>query len=98
MAPNGASRSRVARTALNMADIHNNSVRLRPNPMPPNAAKTTRMIMRRQKRTITWVDFNSWVKFGSCAKILILLREIVAVDRLTEHVGVAGRGRDACDG
>ena len=82
--------SSVARTALSIADIHSNAVRLRSKPMPPNAAKTTRTMMRTQKRTITWVDRNSWVKFGSCAKDLILLREIVAADRPEKHVGVGG--------
>jgi hypothetical protein len=39
--------------------------------MLPNAAKTTRMIVRRKKRTSTWLDLSSRGKFGSCAKIRI---------------------------
>jgi len=33
-----------------------------------SVAKKTRMIMRRQKRTITWVDVSCCGRFGSCAK------------------------------
>jgi hypothetical protein len=51
-----------------MMDIPSNAARLLPKPMLPNAAKT-RMIVRRQKRTSTWVDLSSRGKFGSCAKI-----------------------------
>ena len=45
--------------ALKMADIHNSAARLLPKPMLPNAAKITRMIIRRQNRMIIWVDRSS---------------------------------------
>src|ERR1700681_3603598 len=61
-------------TALRMMDIDSNAARLLPKPMLPKAAKITRMIIRRQKRTSTWVDLSSRGKFGSCAKIVKLLR------------------------
>src|SRR6266403_5943574 len=56
-------------TALRIVDIPSNAARLLPKPMLPNAAKTTRMIIRREKRMSTWVDLSSRGKFGSCAKI-----------------------------
>jgi hypothetical protein len=51
-----------------MMAIHNNAARLLPKPMLPNAAKMTRVLVRRQKRTSTWVDLNCRGRFGSCAK------------------------------
>src|ERR1700732_4859340 len=100
-ASSGCSRSKVASTALRMVDIHNSAVRLRPKPMLPKAAKITRTTTRRQKRTITavdfsWVDFSSRVRFGSRAKSEILLREIVAADRLVERARLAAYGGNAC--
>ena len=56
-------------TALRMVDIPSNAARLVPKPMLPNVAKTTRMIIRKQKRTSTWVDLSSCGKLGSCIKI-----------------------------
>jgi hypothetical protein len=52
-----------ASSALRMADIQSSMVRLRPNPMLPNEANTTRMAIRRHKRVMTWIDFASRVKF-----------------------------------
>jgi hypothetical protein len=52
----------------------------------------TRIDIRKQKRTITWVDrwtdFASLVKFmfGNSAKIFSPLRKIVAADRLVERL------------
>jgi hypothetical protein len=54
---------------LRMVDIHSNATRLLPKPMLPNVAKTTRMIIRKQKRTSTWVDLSSCGRFGNCIKI-----------------------------
>jgi hypothetical protein len=34
-----------------------------------NAAKTSRIIVRKQNRASTWADLNSRGRFGSCAKI-----------------------------
>src|ERR1700737_2298108 len=109
-------------TALRMMDIDSNAARLLPKPMLPNAAKITRMLIRRQKRTSTWVDLSSRGRFGSCAKIrnsdggalrgpqgpnagmglsrlrirsFVVLREIVAADRLVERVRVARHNGDA---
>jgi hypothetical protein len=59
----------LAMTPLRTMDIHSNAARLLPKPMLPNAAKITRTIIRRKKRTSTWVNLNSRGKFGSCAKI-----------------------------
>jgi hypothetical protein len=49
-------------------DIHSNAARLLPKPMLPKAAKTAKMLIRRQKRASTWADLNSCGRFGSCAK------------------------------
>jgi hypothetical protein len=59
-------------TAQRMIDIHSNVARPLPKPMLANAAKMTRMTIRRQKRTSTWVDFNSRCRIGCCAKIVKL--------------------------
>src|SRR5260221_13819322 len=93
-------------TALRMIDIPNKAARLLPKPMLPNAAKITRMIVRRRKRATTWVGLNSRGRFGSCAKTRKFRRsfarglaEIVAADRLVERVCVArhgGHAGDAC--
>src|SRR3977135_3419879 len=89
-----------SRPALKMVHTPSNAARLLPKPMLPNAAKITRMIMRRQKRTSTWVDFNSRGRFGTCAKIRSSynrsLAEIIAADRLVERVCVTTHGGDAC--
>src|SRR6266404_7055002 len=92
----------VPMTALRMMDIPSNAARLLPKPMLPSAAKITRMIIHRQKRTSIWVDLSSRGKFGSCANVRKLRRplvrglaEIVAADRLVERVGVARHGGDA---
>src|SRR6202171_5481444 len=99
---NGGSRLMVPMTALRMVDIPSNAARLLPKPMLPNAAKTTRMIIRRQKRTSTWVDLSSRGRFGTCAKVRKLRRplvrglaEIVAAHRLVErsHFMRHGGGR-----
>src|SRR5450432_3002004 len=55
-------------TALRMVDIHSSAARLLPKPMLPNAANSVRMIIRRPKRAITWVDLSCCDRFGSCAK------------------------------
>src|SRR6267142_1365238 len=93
---NGGSRLMVAMTVLRMVDIPSNAARLLPKPMLPNAAKTTRTIIRRQKRMSTWVDLSSRGRFGTCAKVRKLRRplvrglaEIVAADRLVERICVA---------
>jgi hypothetical protein len=52
-----------------MADIHSNAARLLPKPMLANAAKITRIVIRKQKRMITWVDLSCCGRCGSCAKI-----------------------------
>src|SRR5260221_9590782 len=93
-------------TALRMIDIPNKAARLLPKPMLPNAAKITRMIVRRRKRATTWVGLNSRGRFGSCAKTRKFRRsfarglaEIVAADGLVERVCVArhgGHAGDAC--
>src|ERR1700682_3427201 len=92
----------VPMTALRMMDIPSNAARLLPKPMLPNAAKITRMIIRRPKRRSTCVDLTSCGKFGSCAKIRKFRRplvrglaEIVAADRLVERVCVARHGGHA---
>src|SRR5260370_11944090 len=79
-------------TALRMIDIPNKAARLLPKPMLPNAAKITRMIVRRKKRATTWVGLNSRGRFGSCAKtrkfrrsFARALAEIVAADRPAER-------------
>src|SRR5450631_4148660 len=54
-------------TALRMVDIHSSAARLLPKPMLPNAANSVRMIIRRPKRAITWVDLSCCDRFGSCA-------------------------------
>src|SRR5258705_2557512 len=99
---NGGSRLIVPMTALRIADIPSNAARLLPKPMLPNAAKTTRMIIRRQKRMSTWVDLSSRGRFGTCAKVRKLRRplvrgsaEIVAADRLVERVCVPRDRRPA---
>ncbi len=96
----------VPMTALRMIDIPNKAARLLPKPMLPNAAKITRMIVRRKKRATTWVGLNSRGRFGSCAKTRKFRRsfarglaEIVAADGLVERVCVArhgGHAGDAC--
>src|SRR5260370_22261389 len=90
-------------TGLWMIDIPNKAARLLPKPMLPNAAKITRMIVRRKKRATTWVGLNSCGRFGSCAKTRKFRRsfarglaEIVAADRFVERVAVARRGGHAC--
>src|SRR5258708_38731980 len=88
-------------TAPRMMDIHSNAAKLLPNPTLPNAAKITRMLIRRQKRNMTCVDLNSRGRFGSCANwktptIVRGLTEIVAADRLVERVRVAWHNGDAC--
>src|SRR3984893_8174341 len=90
-------------TALRMMDIDSNAARLLPKPMLPNAAKITRMLIRRQKRTSTWVDLSCRGKFGSCAKTrnsdnrpFAALREIVAADRLVERPWGARHHGAAC--
>jgi hypothetical protein len=92
----------VPMTALRMVDIPSNAARLLPKPMLPNAAKTTRMIIRRQKRTSTWVDLSSRGRFGTCAKVRKLRRplvrglaEIVAAHRLVERIHFVRHGGDA---
>src|SRR5258706_14917075 len=89
----------VPMTALRMIDIPNKAARLLPKPMLPNAAKITRMIVRRKKRATTWVGLNSRGRFGSCAKTRKFRRsfarglaEIVAADGLVERVCVARHG------
>ena len=96
----------VPMTALRMIDIPNKAARLLPKPMLPNAAKITRMIVRRKKRATTWVGLNSRGRIGSCAKTRKFRRsfarglaEIVAADGLVERVCVArhgGHAGDAC--
>jgi hypothetical protein len=58
--------------------------------MLPNAAKTAKMLIRRQKRASTWIDLSSCGRFGSCAKFETLvcafytyatLSEVFAVER-----------------
>src|SRR5258708_37496307 len=95
----------VPMTALRMIDIPNKAARLLPKPMLPNAAKITRMIVRRKKRATTWVGLNSRGRFGSCAKtrkfrrsFARALAEIVAADRLVEGGFVARRGGRALGG
>src|SRR5258706_16375722 len=95
----------VPMTALRMIDIPNKAARLLPKPMLPNAAKITRMIVRRKKRATTWVGLNSRGRFGSCAKTRKFRRsfarglaEIVAADGLGERVCVARHGGPAWDG
>src|SRR6202048_4757501 len=90
-------------TALRMMDIDSNAARLLPKPMAPNAAKITRMLIRRQKRTSTWVYLSCRGKCGSCAQTrnsdnrpFAALREIVAADRLVERACVARHHGDAC--
>src|SRR6202035_4357537 len=96
----------VPMTAQRIIDIHINASRLLPKPMLANAAKITRMLTRRKKRTSTWMDFwgdfCSRDRFGSCAKSQNSgiageprLREIVAAERLIERVGVARYGGHA---
>jgi hypothetical protein len=62
-ASNAGSRLIMPTMALRIVDMHNSATRLLPKPKLPNAAKTTRMIIRSQKRMITSG------RFGSCAKI-----------------------------
>ncbi len=38
-------------TPLRIVDIHSNAARLLPKPMLPNAAKITRMIIRRSRKS-----------------------------------------------
>src|ERR1700687_4109410 len=90
-------------TALRVMDIDSTAARLLPKPMLPNAAKIARTLIRRKKRTSTWVDLSSRGRFGSCAKtrnsdnrLFAVLREIVAADRLVERACVARHHGDAC--
>jgi len=88
-------------TAARMADIHSNAARLLAKPMLPSVAKTTRMIIRRPKRNITWIDFDSRERWGDCATTgkPAALSEIVGQNRvvericLTRHEGNAGPAR-----
>src|SRR5450755_1849450 len=64
--PNGGSCLMAPIMALRMVDIHNSAARLAPKPMLPNAANATRMAMRSEKRTSTWVELSCRV-WGSCA-------------------------------
>src|SRR5260370_28876656 len=91
-------------TGLWMIDIPNKAARLLPKPMLPNAAKITRMIVRRKKRATTWVGLNSRGRFGRCAKTRKFRRsfarglaEIVAADGLVERVCGARHGGHAWD-
>src|ERR1035437_831425 len=59
----------VPMTAQRMIDIHSNAARPFVKPMLAKAANTTRMLIRRQKRTSTRVGFSSRDRFGSWAKI-----------------------------
>src|SRR5580692_5913399 len=77
-------------TAQRMMGIHSSAARLLPKPMLANAAKMTRMLIRRKKRASTWVDLSSRDRFRNCAKTgnsgISSSAEIVAADRLVERV------------
>ena len=90
-------------TALRTVDMHSNATRLLPKPMLPSVAKITRMIIRRPKRAITWVDRSCCDKFGNCAKIsnsdggsFAVLREIVGQERIIKCARLARYDGDTC--
>ena len=56
-------------TAQMMIDIQSSAARPLPKLMLAKAAKMARMIIRRKKRTITWVDLISRDRSGSFAKL-----------------------------
>ena len=89
-------------TAQRTIDIHSSAARPLAKPTLANAAKTTRMLTRRQKRAKTRIELSPRDKFGSCAKAessdagsIPALREIVAADRFVERIGVARHGWNA---
>src|SRR5580700_9569315 len=88
--PNGGSRLMEPMTTLSSVDIHSREARLRPKPMLPNAAKITRMPVRRKKRTITWVDRSSRDRFGNCDKVSKLRHRLAGgvYAKLSQHTGM----------
>jgi hypothetical protein len=101
MIENGGSRRIAPVTAQRMIAIHNSAARALLKPMLADAAKMTRIITRRPKRTRTRVDRKSWGRFGiwatadsavgSCAA----LPEMIGIDALIKLVAMRHHDRNA---